>query len=71
MKNLTSISLTLLAVCIWFGGLYFVSGIIIATYQITGATLPFFITALIGLFLLERVTHFSFCLSHDRKEVEA
>lgn len=68
MKNLAS---TLLALCIWFGGLYFVSKIIVATYQITGATLPFFITALIGLSLLERVTHFSFCLCHDRKEVEA
>lgn len=68
MKNLAS---TLLALCIWFGGLYFVSKIIVATYQITGATLPFFITALIGLFLLERVTHFAFSLCHYRKEVEA
>ncbi|MDP1593299.1 MAG: hypothetical protein Q8L80_03545 [Gallionella sp.] len=71
MKNLASV---LLALCVWFGGLYFVSEIIIASYQhaeLTGATLSLYITAVIGLFFLERVTHFSFCLCHDCKEEKA
>lgn len=70
MKNSASILYFLLALCVWFGGLYWVSEVIIAAYQ-RGLAIPFFITALIGVFALERGARLVFSLHPKFKELEA
>lgn len=78
MKNLASILSFLFALCVWFGGLYLTTEIVINAFQgmmdspapVTGAV-ELFIVALIGIVLLEKGARFVFSLRPNLKGVEA